>query len=265
MSQAVLYVNESGRAALNAAAIMENAIELVFSTIDPDDVDSATIPERIESAHVSLLGIAAKLLANGMTGTALAPASRTAPVAVETEVVASTPVAVAAPVLARPTAQILELPLQRPAQPRKKAQAKRVEAKPAPQAKAPAVTAPVQEALPFEIPAPAKAKTVKGRAKITAKAPLKRRRSDKAKKAKFPGRLSRIEDAVKMDVVVCLEDGKRVTDLGKHLETLGMTPEQYRRKWKLSGSYPMMAPSVVVKRGAEYEYDPIHKRMVKTN
>jgi predicted transcriptional regulator len=68
-----------------------------------------------------------------------------------------------------------------------------------------------------------------------------------------------------MDVVVCLEDGKRVADLGKHLESLGMRPEEYRRKWKLSESYPMMAPSVVLKRGAEYEYDPIHKRMVKTN
>lgn len=263
MSHAVLYVNESGRAAIDAAAIMENAIELVFNTIDPEDIDSATIPERIESAHVSLLGIAVKLLANGMTGTALAPAPRAAPVEVETEVAVSAPVAVAAPVLARPTAQILELPLQRPAQPRK-TQAKRVEAKPAPQAKALVVAAPVQEALPFEIVAPAKAKTVKARAKIKAKAPPKRRRSDNAKKVKFPGRLSRIEDAVKMDVVVCLEDGKRVTDLGKHLETLGMTPEAYRRKWKLSDNYPMMAPSVVLKRGVEYEYDPIHRRMVKT-
>jgi predicted transcriptional regulator len=257
MSQAVLYVNESGRASLDAAAIMENAIELVFSTIDPDDVDADTIPERIESAHVSLLGIAAKLLANGMTGTALVPSLRVVPVEPEAEVVPSAPVVAAAPLLAQPTAQILELPLQRPTQPPKKTQAKRVETKPAPQAKAPA---PVQEALPLEIAAPAKAKT-----KVKAKAAPKRRRADKAKKTKFPGRLSRLEDAVKMDLIVCLEDGKRVADLGKHLETLGMTPEAYRRKWKLSENYPMMAPSVVLKRGAEYEYDPIHRRMVKTN
>ncbi|MCS4089525.1 MucR family transcriptional regulator [Rhizobium sp. BK176] len=263
MSQAVLYVNESGRASIDAAAIMESAIELVFSTIDPEDIDSATIPERIESAHVSLLGIAAKLLANGMTGTALAPSLRAVPAAAEAEpdVVVSAPVAPAAPVLARPSAQILELPLQRPVQPRKKAEAKRVETKPAPRAKAPAVSAPVQEALPLEIAAPAKAKT---KTTVKAKAAPKRRRADKAKKVKFPGRLSRIEDAVKMDVVVCLEDGKRVTDLGKHLETLGMTPEEYRRKWKLSEHYPMMAPSAVLKRGAEYEYDPITRRMVKT-
>ncbi|MBY3433421.1 MucR family transcriptional regulator [Rhizobium laguerreae] len=267
MSHAVLYVNDSGRASINAAAIMENAIELVFNTINPDEIDSETIPDRIESAHASLLGIAAKLLANGMIGTALSPAPRVEPAAVEAEVVASVPVAAATPVSARPTAQILDLPLRRPAQPPQPTRDGQVEARPATQTKrqpkAPLARAPLQEAMPVEVVAPVKARAKPPAAK--AKAVPQRRRADKSAKIKFPGRLSRIEDAIKMDVVVCLEDGKRVADLGKHLETLGMTPEQYHRKWKLSESYPMMAPTLIQKRGVEYEYDPIHKRMVKTS
>lgn len=282
MTQAVLYVNEFGRASINAAAIMESAIELVFNTTDPEDIDSLTIPARIESAHASLLGIAAKLLANGMMGTVPPTISRTpaaeremAKEVAQEVVVAFTPARVATPaplpvveapqsalpVEAKPTARILELPLERPAQPRTEPQAK---AKPQEKRVAPVARVPVQEAFPLgEVVIPAKAKT-KVKAKVKTKDTLKRRRSDiVAPKEKLPRRLSKKEDALKMDTIVCLEDGQKVIDLGKHLETLGITPEEYQRKWGLADSYPMRAPTFIQKRGYEYEWDPVHKRMVK--
>ncbi|MDW9479018.1 hypothetical protein GOB57_10120 [Sinorhizobium meliloti] len=257
MSQAVLYVNESGRASINAAAIMESAIDLVFNTTDPADIDSLTIPERIDSAHAAILRIASKLLANGMTGNAPSADPQT-PVVEKEVVVAFTPAPApvasgqVAPAVAQPTAQVLELPLERPAQPRRQPAARATP--PARRSQdVPAARKPVQESFPLGKAVPAKAKGTP-----------KRRRSDiEGPKEKLPRRLSKKEDALKMDTIVCLEDGQRVVDLGKHLETLGMTPEQYQRKWGLSDSYPMKAPSFIQKRGIEYEYDPVHKRMVK--
>jgi predicted transcriptional regulator len=46
------------------------------------------------------------------------------------------------------------------------------------------------------------------------------------------------------DHLVCLEDGKRVTMLKRHLTTAhGLTPELYRAKWGLPRTYPMVAPN----------------------
>ena len=51
------------------------------------------------------------------------------------------------------------------------------------------------------------------------------------------------------DHIVCLEDGKRLKMLKRHLMTAhGMTPEQYRAKWGLPYDYPMVAPSYARKR-----------------
>jgi hypothetical protein len=266
MSQAVLYVNEHGRASINANAIMESAIKLVFDTTDPDEIDSLTIASRIEDAHVSLLSITAKLLANSVTATIPAP---TAVDSRPDVVVAFTPPAVpiakvatptitpagADPVVLRHSAKILELPLERPAQSRKETVAPTAKAK---RASSPVVVPqPIQEGLPLEV-GPLE--------EIKAKAPPQRRRSDsKPAMPRLPRRLSRIEDALKEDFMICLEDGKKVTDLGKHLEVIGITPEQYLSKWKLPASYPMKAPSLIQKRGYEYEYDPIRKRMVRTS
>lgn len=50
--------------------------------------------------------------------------------------------------------------------------------------------------------------------------------------------------SVHADHIVCLEDGKKFKSLRRHLMTEhGMTPDAYRAKWDLSGSYPMTAPS----------------------
>ena len=44
--------------------------------------------------------------------------------------------------------------------------------------------------------------------------------------------------------IICLEDGKRFKSLKRHIMThFGLTPEQYRDKWDLDASYPMVAPN----------------------
>ena len=51
------------------------------------------------------------------------------------------------------------------------------------------------------------------------------------------------------DYIICLEDGKKFKSLKRHLTThYGMTPEQYREKWGLDPSYPMVAPNYAAAR-----------------
>jgi predicted transcriptional regulator len=51
------------------------------------------------------------------------------------------------------------------------------------------------------------------------------------------------------DYIVCLEDGKKFKSLKRHLMThYGMTPDQYREKWSLDSSYPMVAPNYAAAR-----------------
>jgi predicted transcriptional regulator len=72
---------------------------------------------------------------------------------------------------------------------------------------------------------------------------------------KLPKGLGSIEDALRMDCIVCLEDGKKVQDLGEHLATLGVTPQDYRRKWGLPAEYPMQSPRQIMRHGATFEVD----------
>jgi predicted transcriptional regulator len=58
-----------------------------------------------------------------------------------------------------------------------------------------------------------------------------------------------IRRSVTDDYIVCLEDGKRLKTLKRHLMTAyDITPEQYRVKWGLPHDYPMVAPSYSRKR-----------------
>lgn len=51
------------------------------------------------------------------------------------------------------------------------------------------------------------------------------------------------------DYIVCLEDGKKLKMLKRHLMTsYGLTPEQYRERWGLAVDYPMTAPSYAKRR-----------------
>jgi predicted transcriptional regulator len=59
-----------------------------------------------------------------------------------------------------------------------------------------------------------------------------------------------IRKSVTPDYLICLEDGKRFKSLRRHLTTLGMTPEQYRAKWNLPFTYPMVAPNYAAQRSA---------------
>jgi predicted transcriptional regulator len=53
-----------------------------------------------------------------------------------------------------------------------------------------------------------------------------------------------IRASVKPDYIVCLEDGKKLKMLRRHLMTAyGMTPDAYRAKWNLPKDYPMVAPN----------------------
>jgi predicted transcriptional regulator len=51
------------------------------------------------------------------------------------------------------------------------------------------------------------------------------------------------------DYVVCLEDGKKLKMLKRHLRTTyGLTPDEYRVKWGLPPDYPMVAPNYAAQR-----------------
>ncbi|WP_332812715.1 MucR family transcriptional regulator [Sphingomonas sp.] len=53
-----------------------------------------------------------------------------------------------------------------------------------------------------------------------------------------------VKASIKPDFIVCLEDGKKLKMLKRHLATdHQMTPLEYRAKWKLSADYPMVAPN----------------------
>ncbi len=58
-----------------------------------------------------------------------------------------------------------------------------------------------------------------------------------------------IDESIFPDYIICLEDGKPMKMLKRHLlRSFNMTPEQYRRKWGLDPHYPMVAPNYAEKR-----------------
>ncbi len=58
-----------------------------------------------------------------------------------------------------------------------------------------------------------------------------------------------IRRSVTPEFIICLEDGKKLKMLKRHLRTaFNMTPEQYRAKWNLLPDYPMVAPNYAKKR-----------------
>jgi predicted transcriptional regulator len=58
-----------------------------------------------------------------------------------------------------------------------------------------------------------------------------------------------IRKSVTAEYIVCLEDGKKLKMLKRHLRsTYGMTPDEYRSKWGLPADYPMVAPNYAAQR-----------------
>ena len=58
-----------------------------------------------------------------------------------------------------------------------------------------------------------------------------------------------IKKSITPDHIVCLEDGKKLKMLKRHLRTAyDMSPEQYRQRWDLPADYPMVAPNYARQR-----------------
>ncbi|WP_043644154.1 MucR family transcriptional regulator [Caenispirillum salinarum] len=60
-----------------------------------------------------------------------------------------------------------------------------------------------------------------------------------------------VKKSVTPDYIICLEDGKKLKMLKRHLRTnYNMTPDEYRAKWNLPADYPMVAPNYAQQRSA---------------
>ena len=58
-----------------------------------------------------------------------------------------------------------------------------------------------------------------------------------------------VKKSVTPDHIICLEDGKKLKMLKRHLKTAyDMTPEEYRERWGLAADYPMVAPNYAKQR-----------------
>lgn len=52
-----------------------------------------------------------------------------------------------------------------------------------------------------------------------------------------------VKKSITPDYIICLEDGKKLKMLKRHLKTsFNLTPDQYRERWGLGADYPMVAP-----------------------
>ena len=139
----------------------------------------------------------------------------------------------------------------------------------APRAKPP-TTKPVSQAAPTPTATATLAPHVPGAPANQDKAEQQPTDADGGKKRKMRGLLGEdnphlrppsetgqkpavnIRDSVHPDYIICLEDGKHMTMMKRHLRSVyGMTPEQYRQKWGLPPDYPMVAPQYALKK-SEY-------------
>ena len=60
-----------------------------------------------------------------------------------------------------------------------------------------------------------------------------------------------IKRSVTPDFIICLEDGRKLKMLKRHLKTAyNMTPEEYRERWALTPDYPMVAPNYAKQRSS---------------
>jgi predicted transcriptional regulator len=60
-----------------------------------------------------------------------------------------------------------------------------------------------------------------------------------------------VRKSITPDYLICLEDGKKLKMLKRHLRsTYNLTPDAYRQKWGLPPDYPMVAPNYALQRSA---------------
>lgn len=74
-----------------------------------------------------------------------------------------------------------------------------------------------------------------------------------------------IEESVQQDFIICLEDGKKLKTLKRHLRArYQMSPEDYRAKWGLPLDYPMAAPNYINQRRIAAQNNGLGRRPAKT-
>ena len=136
-----------------------------------------------------------------------------------------------------------------------------------------ALVAPSEEAPQLHARVPARSdiseiapvnRQVKTRSKVMPPKQVSKRETARAEREKgrprvngylLPRNVKSVEETVTMKHIVCLEDGKRVKDLAAHLKEHNMTPDEYREKWSLGVSYPMLAPQTILQKGPSFEID----------
>jgi len=59
-----------------------------------------------------------------------------------------------------------------------------------------------------------------------------------------------VKKSIFPDHIICLEDGKKLKMLKRHLKTFNLTPDQYRERWGLPADYPMVAPDYASHRSS---------------
>jgi predicted transcriptional regulator len=68
-------------------------------------------------------------------------------------------------------------------------------------------------------------------------------------RVELPKPAAPVRKSVTPEYIICLEDGKKLKMLKRHLRTTyNMTPEEYRAKWNLPADYPMVAPNYARQR-----------------
>ena len=73
--------------------------------------------------------------------------------------------------------------------------------------------------------------------------------ADNSAMAERPQPAVPIKKSVTPDYIICLEDGKKLKMLKRHLKTAyNMSPEEYRERWGLPADYPMVAPNYAQQR-----------------
>ncbi len=83
----------------------------------------------------------------------------------------------------------------------------------------------------------------------TVHASLRQAQAGEAADAAPPKPAVPVKKSITPDYLICLEDGRELKMLKRHLRTTyGMTPDEYRAKWGLDPDYPMVAPNYARRR-----------------
>ena len=74
-----------------------------------------------------------------------------------------------------------------------------------------------------------------------------------------------IRKSVFPDYIICLEDGKQLRMLRRHIHRFyGLTPDEYRAKWGLPSDYPMVAPNYAIRRSALAKAQGLGHHLIRT-